>query len=252
MSDNNNPIMPVKDSSIDMGTVTEELKVSKPATETITEEPTVTTKKIEDQDDGDSTTTSEDEGEVSKELGMVISALQDTVKQNKEEKEIAEERMISQEQDHEGEEELHSCGDNDSETKSMTDDNTSVATSASTSVSHEEEKQLEEKDITASTTTTTTSTVTEDESNTIPQTFEEIVQGVLPPTPGVAPQRQTFDLGGRSSEDVGDVESYSANLIALNKIDTKEIKANLLSPRQQERAGKYYILSFYIMYTHTI
>ncbi len=78
----------------------------------------------------------------------------------------------------------------------------------------------------------------EEATTTIPQTFEEIVQDILPPTPGIAPQRHTFELAGRSSEDVGDVESYSANLIALNKIDTKEIKANTLAPRQQERAGK--------------
>ncbi|GAA5812064.1 hypothetical protein MFLAVUS_005513 [Mucor flavus] len=218
--------IPTKE-AVDMVTTTEELEVSKPV-EVIKEE---TTKKFDDQDDGDSTTTSEDEAEASKELGMVISALQDTVKQNKEEKAAEKKLPISQEVIvEEEEEELHSGEDNDSETKSMTDDSTSVTTSTSTSVSHEEEKQLEEVKVEEE--------VKQEDNTTIPQTFEEMVQDVLPPTPGVAPQRQNFDLGGRSSEDVGDVESYSANLIALNKIDTKEIKANLLSPRQQERADE--------------
>jgi flagellar biosynthesis GTPase FlhF len=232
--------------------------------------------------DGDSSTTSDDDREPPKELGYVISALQSTVKQNqikeqatvedqntkgeqeqttkeeneqtiKEENEqttkeennqmikeeheqtIKEEHEQSIKEEHEQttkeeqeqkatvvEEELRSVGDND---KSSVDDNNSVTTSSSTNVSQEEEKMVEEADI--------------------PSTFEKIVQDVLPPTPGVAPQRQTFDLGGRGSEEMGDVESYSANLIALNKINTKEIKANELSPRQQERAGNY---SRYLLY----
>lgn len=201
------------------------LEVSKAATEIIKEEEPTPTKKFDDQDDGESASSSDNE-EASKELGLVISALQSTVKQNQEEKDIAVEKK--EEETHEYEEELHSGDDIESDTKSVTDDTksvTSVATSASTNVSQEDEKEIEE------------SATAIDDVNAIPQTFEEIVDDILPPTPGVAPQRQTFDFGGRQSEDVGDVESYSANLIALNKIDTKEIKANLLSPRQQERAG---------------
>ncbi|GAA5804188.1 hypothetical protein HPULCUR_009675 [Helicostylum pulchrum] len=220
-------VIPTKE-TVDTVTTTEDLEVSK-SVEVIKEE---TTKKFDDRDDGDSTTTSEDEAEASKELGMVISALQDTVNQNKEEKAAEKKLIISQKE--EEEEELHSGEDNDSETKSMTDDNTSVTTSTSTSVSHEEEKQLEE----VKQEEKQSEEVKQEDNTTMPQSFEEMVQDVLPPTPGVAPQRQNFDLGGRSSEDVGDVESYSANLIALNKIDTKEIKANLLSPRQQERADE--------------
>lgn len=211
------------------------LEVSKPAIESkevkTVAEPEELPEKNVYEGDGNSATTSEDEAEPSKELGLVISALQSTVKQNQEKVQAAEKkeeegRTTKEEHEQktkEAEEELHSVGDND---KFSVDDNNSVTTSSSTNVSQEEEKIME---------TTTTTTTTEDAD--IPSTFEKIVQDVLPPTPGVAPQRQTFDLGGRASEEVGDVESYSANLIALDKIDTKEIKANELSPRQQERAG---------------
>lgn len=235
--------------------IIDNLEVSKPAEEKEEQPLEAVTKNSEEQekpvseDDGDSRSSSDDDGEAPKELGLVISALQSTVKQNQEkEKAQIEEQKVEEEQaqgDEEVvEEELHSGDDNESETKSSVGDDNSVSTSASTNVSQEEEKVVIEK--TTTTTATTTTTITEEEEETttttttkeIPNTFEEIVQDILPPTPGVAPQRQTFDFGGRPSEDVGDVESYSANLIALNKIDTKEIKANLLSPRQQERAGK--------------
>lgn len=179
-----------------------------------------------------STSTTDDEGDGPKELGLVISALQSTIKQNQEKiqpvvteteetKKQENEKQVGEEE--EEEEDLHSVG------RSSVDDNNSVSTSTtSTNVSQEEEKvvvvQEEKKE--------------EDEDKaTIPTSFDEIVQDILPPTPGVAPPRQTFDFGGRASEDIGDIDSYSANLIALNKIDMKEIKANTLSPRQQERAG---------------
>lgn len=227
--------------------VVDNLQVSTPADESAKE--VEVTKKIEERnvDDGESETSSDDDGEVPKELGLVISALQDTVKQNQENEILTEKKV---ENSVEVEEDLHSGDDIDSETKSMTDDNTSVATSASTTVSHEdekvshEEKVIEEEKIVHEEEGVEEKNVeelkstTEGESTAIPQTFQEIVQDILPPTPGVAPQRHNFELSGRASEEVGDVESYSANLIALNKIDTKDIKANNLSPRQQERAGK--------------
>jgi hypothetical protein len=235
----------ITETEVPIESVVDNLEVSEPATENEKEleKPIeAVTKNLEEQekvmnDDGDSSSSSDDDVEVSKELGLVISALQSTVKQNQE-KELAH---IEEKKEEEGqgeaveEEELHSGDDNESDTKSSAGDDNSVTTSTSTNVSQEEEKVVIEE-------TTAIATSEEVEENTIttaiPQTFEEIVQDILPPTPGVAPQRQTFDFGGRPSEDVGDVESYSANLIALNKIDTKEIKANLLSPRQQERAGK--------------
>jgi hypothetical protein len=169
-----------------------------------------------------STNTTDDECDGPKELGLVISALQSTIKENQEKvqpvvTETEEAKKQENEKQVEEEEELHSVG------RSSVDDNNSVATSTtSTNVSQEEEKVVVAK---------------EKEEATIPTTFDEIVEDILPPTPGVAPQRQTFDFGGRASEDIGDIDSYSANLIALNKIDMKEIKANTLSPRQQERAG---------------
>lgn len=222
--------------------VVDNLQVSTPADES------AVTKKIEErnEDDGQSETSSDDDGEAPKELGLVISALQDTVKQNQENENLTEKKV---EDPVEVEEDLHSGDDIDSETKSMTDDNTSVATSASTTVSHEdekanhgeklieEEKAVHEEEGEEKSPEEHKSNM-EGESTAIPQTFQEIVQDILPPTPGVAPQRHNFELSGRASEEVGDVESYSANLIALNKIDTKDIKANNLSPRQQERAGK--------------
>lgn len=248
--------------------VVDNLQVSTPADESAKE----VTKEEHHGDDGDSETSSDDDGEARKELGLVISALQSTVKQNQENEILIEKKVEST---GEGEEELHSGDDIDSETKSITDDNTSVATSASTTVSHEEdkiaqegnkivqeedtivheedkigqnEKPIEEEkvDVVEEKSVDDENKIpTESESTTIPQTFQEIVQDILPPTPGVAPQRHNFELSGRASEEVGDVESYSANLIALNKIDTKDIKPNTLSPRQQERAGKCAIFKIY-------
>ncbi|KAI7853457.1 hypothetical protein BDC45DRAFT_442468 [Circinella umbellata] len=58
---------------------------------------------------------------------------------------------------------------------------------------------------------------------------------IVPPTPGSPPPN--FEPPNRSSteEDMPDVESFSANLIALHDINLKEIKANNLSPREQEK-----------------
>lgn len=193
----------------------------KAVTEQVDEDKLETTEdsKQDASSEGESSThTSDDEGDGPKELGLVISALQSTIKQNQEKAQPVEQekhdgdKPVEQKEEEEEEEELHSVG------RSSVDDNNSVTTST-TNVSQEEDKA-----------------VVEDPN--MPSTFEEIVQDILPPTPGVAPQRQTFDFGGRASEDMGDVDTYSANLIALNKIDMKEIKANTLSPRQQERAGK--------------
>lgn len=58
---------------------------------------------------------------------------------------------------------------------------------------------------------------------------------IVPPTPGTPPP--IFEP--RTSDDLPDVEAYSsANLIALHDINLKDIKANNLSPREQEKAGK--------------
>ncbi|KAF1804533.1 hypothetical protein V8B55DRAFT_1499570 [Mucor lusitanicus] len=193
----------------------------KAVTEQVDEDKLETTEdsKQDASSEGESSThTSDDEGDGPKELGLVISALQSTIKQNQEKAQPVEQekhdgdKPVEQKEEEEEEEELHSVG------RSSVDDNNSVTTST-TNVSQEEDKA-----------------VVEDPN--MPSTFEEIVQDILPPTPGVAPQRQTFDFGGRASEDMGDVDTYSANLIALNKIDMKEIKANTLSPRQQERADE--------------
>ncbi|CEP18575.1 hypothetical protein [Parasitella parasitica] len=159
-------------------------------------------------EDRSSTNTSEDEGgHDSKELGLVISALQSTVQQNQEKVQLTKENQKEQG----AEEELRSIG------RSSVDDDTSIATSTtSTNVSQEEDKVA--------------TAVVEGASISA-----EVDDDIVPPTPGVAPQRQTFDFGGRASEDMGDIETHSANLIALNKIDMKDIKANTLSPRQQEK-----------------
>ncbi|CAO3702016.1 unnamed protein product [Rhizopus stolonifer] len=66
---------------------------------------------------------------------------------------------------------------------------------------------------------------------------EEItIQDITPPTPGVPPVNQNMELG--TNDDYEDVESHSANLIALDKINIKEIRENTLSPREQEKADE--------------
>ncbi|KAI7905050.1 uncharacterized protein BX663DRAFT_501515 [Cokeromyces recurvatus] len=143
----------------------------------------------------DLTTTTEEDMETSKELGLVINALQTT--------------LIKQNQEHEE--------DHKDNKACNTDD------IISTRINYHQEEEEEEG--------------FQEERNRS-QTFDEIVQDILPPTPGIAPPRQTFEFNERSSEEATDVDSYSANLIALEKIDTKNIKENTLSPRQQERADE--------------
>lgn len=61
---------------------------------------------------------------------------------------------------------------------------------------------------------------------------------IVPPTPGTPPPRNTtYEAPERLSDDIADADSFSANLIALHGIDLKEIKANPLTPREQEKAG---------------
>ncbi|KAI8047397.1 uncharacterized protein B0P05DRAFT_481711 [Gilbertella persicaria] len=103
------------------------------------------------------------------------------------------------------------------------------------------DKSSEEGDVSAATSLTNVSldnNEKQDDNKKGSQTFSDMVQDLSPPTPGLPLQGQTFDLEERPSEDVGDVETHSANLIALNKIDLKNIKENTFSPRQQERADE--------------
>jgi hypothetical protein len=168
----------------------------------------------EDKNDDGTGSSDEDIKESSKELGLVISALQSTVNQKKQTK--------APQVEPEGEEpteDLRSLTveDSESDAKNSMEDNNSISTLATSKEEEEEEEKEEEK-------------------VPIPQTFEEIVQDIVPPTPGIPPERQSLDFG--ANDDVADIDGHSANLIALNKINAKEIKANTLSPRDQERAGK--------------
>jgi hypothetical protein len=58
----------------------------------------------------------------------------------------------------------------------------------------------------------------------------------VPPTPGTPPHRSPFESTS-TIEDSDDIETYSANLLALNKVDIKNIGANTLDAREQEAAG---------------
>lgn len=62
----------------------------------------------------------------------------------------------------------------------------------------------------------------------------------VPPTPGTPPTGSPFELGS-SGEDSGDIETYSANLLALNKVDIKNIGPNTLNAREQEKAGALFL-----------
>ncbi|KAI9470662.1 MAG: hypothetical protein EXX96DRAFT_622869 [Benjaminiella poitrasii] len=195
-----------EDSTASAESTVETLEV-KSSLEEVKEEPS-----IEEDDNHESTTTSttaEEDEEESKELELVISALQTTIKQNQEkgqdeEQEKAQEKTVN---------------DNDIETAASTSTEISLKDNKDEVIVQDGKKEEEEV--------------------VIPhQTFEEMSQDILPPTPGIAPPRHTFDFNGRSSEDVSDVDSYSANLIELEKIDTKNIKENNLSPRQQEKADE--------------
>ncbi|KAJ2959477.1 hypothetical protein NQZ79_g5085 [Umbelopsis isabellina] len=59
----------------------------------------------------------------------------------------------------------------------------------------------------------------------------------IPPTPGTPPHRSPFESTS-SIEDSDDIETYSANLLALNKVDIKNIGPNTLDAREQEKAGE--------------
>lgn len=59
----------------------------------------------------------------------------------------------------------------------------------------------------------------------------------IPPTPGTPPHRSPFESTS-SIEDSDDIETYSANLLALNKVDIKNIGPNTLDAREQEEAGE--------------
>ncbi|KAI9497886.1 hypothetical protein BDB00DRAFT_802371 [Zychaea mexicana] len=58
---------------------------------------------------------------------------------------------------------------------------------------------------------------------------------IVPPTPGSPPPNFEPPVRLSTEEDMPDVESFSANLIALHDINLKEVKANNSSPREQER-----------------
>ncbi|KAI8141468.1 hypothetical protein BJV82DRAFT_670747 [Fennellomyces sp. T-0311] len=58
---------------------------------------------------------------------------------------------------------------------------------------------------------------------------------IVPPTPGSPPPNFEPPTRPSADDDMPDVESFSANLIALHDINLKEITANNLSPREQEK-----------------
>lgn len=158
----------------------------------------------------DSESTDDEDGNVPRqELEMVISALQTTVLQ-------APKETALEPQDHQAADELHS-GDDDDCPPSQASGPPETGGSSS--------NRLEET----------------------PQTHDH-----EPPSPGAPPPRETTSAeevegGGRrgrstnddEDDDMADMESFSANLIALHGIDLKEIKPNQLSPREQEKAGMY-------------
>ncbi|KAI8376318.1 uncharacterized protein BYT42DRAFT_498959 [Radiomyces spectabilis] len=65
---------------------------------------------------------------------------------------------------------------------------------------------------------------------------EEENEDIAPPTPGPVPDSHVDS--GRSSDDYGDMATYSANLIELSGLDLKAIRENPLYPREQERADE--------------
>ncbi|KAI8584209.1 hypothetical protein K450DRAFT_218666 [Umbelopsis ramanniana AG] len=64
----------------------------------------------------------------------------------------------------------------------------------------------------------------------------------VPPTPGTPPSRSPFDPNSPPVEDSDDIETYSANLLALNKVDIKNIGPNTLDAREQEKADEPVLL----------
>lgn len=143
------------------------------------------------------------------ELGLVISALQNTVQKSTPE-------VPPQQHDHEQQQQ-----EQPSDTREEEEDH------AKMNGNHAEELHSGDDDG-----HTTLSEQSEyDESSSRDGSMGEIV----PPTPGTPPP--IFEP--RTSDDLPDVEAYSsANLIALHDINLKDIKANNLSPREQEKTGK--------------
>ncbi|KAL0094271.1 hypothetical protein F4703DRAFT_1817470 [Phycomyces blakesleeanus] len=60
-----------------------------------------------------------------------------------------------------------------------------------------------------------------------------VSEEIMPPSPGIPPPGHPLEHE-RSSEDM-ELESYSDNHIAINKAALKEVKQNILSPREQEK-----------------
>lgn len=146
------------------------------------------------------------------ELGLVISALQNTVQkstpegppQNDHEQQPEQPSDIRRKEGEEEEEDHTKMNGNHAEELHSGDDD------GHTTLSEQSEY---------------------DESSSRDGSMGEIV----PPTPGTPPP--IFEP--RTSDDLPDVEAYSsANLIALHDINLKDIKANNLSPREQEKTGK--------------
>lgn len=189
--------------------------------------------KQDDKDEQDSTCSTSTEGnnEAHKELGLVITALQSTVKQNSE-------KEVKHEYDIDEADELHSDIDSVVTTESATNDTTTVSEDTLSIPKDQKSNTLDEKVQDSLEDITDQISPLEEEKEVHLEDEQPIVDDIVPPTPGIAPKRQTFEINNRNSEDAFDTDSYSENLIALNKINIKDIKENTLSPRQQEKAGK--------------
>ncbi|RUP51194.1 hypothetical protein BC936DRAFT_149492 [Jimgerdemannia flammicorona] len=68
---------------------------------------------------------------------------------------------------------------------------------------------------------------------------EDSTNGVANATPA-SPTSTSADHEAfkRDLDELGDIDTHSANLIAMQKINVKDVQANLLGPREQERAGE--------------
>ncbi|KAI8983038.1 hypothetical protein BDB01DRAFT_792151 [Pilobolus umbonatus] len=184
-----------------------------------------------DEGDTDSNRTSEDDQEISIELNKVMNELQSSVSKQQERydalgKSSKEDSCVEQK-------EGVSVMSNDKDEKNTGTAGTEKAMSTEkkdTCLESTEKKDTESAPI----------QIIEPEDvkgASDSHTFADIVDDILPPTPGLPPSTQHNEYDGRFFEE-GDIETYSANLIALNKTDMKEIKPNNLSPRQQEKADE--------------
>ncbi|KAI9281489.1 hypothetical protein BY458DRAFT_498760 [Sporodiniella umbellata] len=102
--------------------------------------------------------------------------------------------------------------------------------------SESEDKNSMDDAVSTSTSATVEDTKKHEERIAPPTVSRSVDNDITPPTPGAPPTSHNMDFS--SHEEYGDVETHSANLIALDKINIKEIKANNLSPRQQEKADE--------------